>query len=221
LEENLNGVTPCNYFTKFKKILKHATREGLFNRNPAEGISIRSHQSIQKDILNFEEIELLCQTRITNEQVKKAFLFSCYTGLRWCDVNALKWKDIDLKNCMISMLQQKTGIRVNVNLHESLTPILGSCGDPESRVFTLPSYTSCRKDLKYWVKKAGINKNITWHCARHSFATNLIFHGADVNSASSLLGHTSFKYTQQYTHIVASLKEKSVSNLPSVNYKPD
>lgn len=79
----------------------------------------------------------------------------------------------------------------------------------------MPSHTACLKNLKAWTKKAEINKKITWHCARHSFATNIIFYGSDLNSASSLLGHNSFKYTQRYVRVVESLKEKAVQNLPS------
>jgi site-specific recombinase XerD len=63
------------------------------------------------------------------------------------------------------------------------------------------------------VRRAGIEKKITWHNARHSFGTNLIFHGADVTTASSLLGHTSLKHTRRYVHAANELKEKATDKL--------
>lgn len=217
LESALNGESPSNYFSKFKRVLKQATREKILPFNPATEVTIKKKASIKKEILSIEEIQKLAATPCTNDTVKRAFLFSLYTGLRHSDIIALTWGNIDLINKKLSIVQQKTGIRANVNLHETALQQLNGLkrsAHPESPVFTLPSHTACLKDLKVWVKKAGINKKITWHCARHSFATNLIYYGADITTASNLLGHSDLKYTQRYTRIVASMKEKAISNLP-------
>jgi site-specific recombinase XerD len=93
----------------------------------------------------------------------------------------------------------------------------------ENRLLRLASDFIRKPDLiqgnvkRYWCKNAKINKKITWHCARHSFATNIIFYGSDVNSASSLLGHSSLAYTQRYLRVANELKEKAVQNLPTIN----
>ncbi|MBS1584506.1 MAG: site-specific integrase [Bacteroidetes bacterium] len=217
LLHELNGESPANYFSKFKKVLIQATRDKVININPAANITVKRVEGVKKDILTIEEIGNLAATPITNNEVKRAFIFSCFTGLRFCDVVALKWGHIDLKNKQLSMVQSKTGHKVSVGLHDTAISILGKSGEPKEAVFVLPSHTACLKDLRHWVKKAEISKKITWHCARHSFATNIIFFGADVNTASSLLGHTSLKYTQRYTHVVQALKEKAIDNLPTVS----
>lgn len=213
LEQTLNGETPSNYFKKFKKALDVLVDEGVIDKNPAKSIVLKKSESINKEILTFDEIKLLTQTHIHNGEVKRAFLFSCYTGLRFCDIKVLNWSNIN--NGKLKVIQSKTSRPVIVPLHEIAIEILNECKTKTGLIFNLPSHTACLKDLKVWVKKAGINKHITWHCARHSFATAIIVYGSDVNSASSLLGHSSFAYTQRYTRIVEQLKETAITNLPS------
>lgn len=217
LLEKLNGESPANYLAKFKKVLIQATRDKVIGTNPSANVSIRRGESIKKDILTMEEVQMLSVTPITNEEVKRAFIFSCYTGLRFCDIVSLKWENINFKNKQLSIYQSKTGNKVSINLHASAMSILKNQGSAKESVFKLPSHNACLKGLKHWVKKAEIEKKITWHCARHSFATNIIVWGADVNTASNLLGHASLRYTTRYLHEVKNLQEKAIDNLPSVN----
>jgi site-specific recombinase XerD len=217
LEDKLNGESPANYFKKFKMVLKYGIRKKIFLINPSQDISIKTKSSIKKQILSNEEIQLLAATPCGNPEVKRAFIFSLFTGLRYCDIINLRWKCIDFKNGLLNIIQQKTSEQVTLELHESSLKILGKATKPNDLIFSLPSHTACSKNLKNWMAKAGINKKITWHCARHSFATNLIIHGADLNTASKLLGHNSLRYTERYSHIVKSLKVKAIQNLPSVS----
>lgn len=218
LEHKCKGEGAASYFARFKKILKQAVRDKLFLVSPASEITIKKGDSFTKDILTSEEIQELAKAKCPNSEVKRAFLFSCLTGLRFVDVNSLKWQNIDLGNKLLSVTQSKTGRKVVNKIHPSAAVILGEPGRKEDKVFTLPSHTACLKDLKSWLKDAKIEKHITWHCARHSFGTNIIFYGADVNTASNLLGHASLKYTQRYTHVVQSLKEKAIDKLPQINF---
>jgi len=217
LEEKCKGEGAASYFARFKKILKQAVRDKKFVVSPASEITIKKGHSFNKDILTSEEIQKLANAKCPNQDVKRAFLFSCLTGLRFVDVNALKWQSIDLGNRLLSVTQSKTGRKIANKIHPSAAAILGAPGKKEEKVFILPSHTACLKDLKSWLKDAKIEKHITWHCARHSFGTNIIFYGADVNTASNLLGHASLKYTQRYTHVVKSLKEKAIDNLPQID----
>lgn len=82
-------------------------------------------------------------------------------------------------------------------------------------VFKLPTHNGCLKNLRVWVKAAGVGKHITWHCARHSFGTNLIRSGADVLITSKLLGHTSPKHTVRYVRITDDLKKAAIERIPS------
>lgn len=218
LIHKLNGESPANYLKKFKMVVKRAMKENYILKNPCEGISIKVGNRIEKHILTPDEIELLASTPMTNESIKNAFFFSLYTGLRFSDIIAIKWKNIDFTNNQLNFKQEKTGHSVTLNLHPTALMVLDKIKKKEGYVFNLPSHTACSKGLKVWVKKAGIDKHITWHCARHSFATNLIFFGADINTTSSLLGHSNFRYTERYTHIVASLKSTAISKLPESKF---
>ena len=100
-------------------------------------------------------------------------------------------------------------------LNEVAINVIGKKGKANQPVFNLPSHTACSKALKVWTRKAGINKHITWHCARHSFATNHIIGGIDTKTISELLGHTSTAYTERYTHLVKEIKDKAILNMPT------
>ncbi|WP_369699089.1 tyrosine-type recombinase/integrase [uncultured Duncaniella sp.] len=84
----------------------------------------------------------------------------------------------------------------------------------------VPHYNICNLYLRKWVKAAGIRKKITWHCARHSFAVNVLTKGANIKTVSSLLGHTSIKMTERYLHVVDSLKQDAINSLGEINYTP-
>ena len=222
LIQKLHGESPANYFKKFKKVLRQGIKEKIFASEIAvllsskdKDLSVKTNSGIKKEILSFEEIQMLANTSITNNEVKRAFLFSCLTGLRFCDVKILQWKNI--QKGLMNITQQKTGTPVRINLNQSALSIIGKSGKGDEYVFTLPSHSACLKSLENWCKKAEIQKKITWHCARHSFACGIIYYGSDVKSASSLLGHNSLAYTDRYLRVVEKLKEKAVENLPEIN----
>ena len=75
------------------------------------------------------------------------------------------------------------------------------------------------KALRHWVQPAGIDKHITWHCTRHSFAVNILNNGANIKTVSSLLGHSSLKHTEKYTRAVDGLKEAAINSLPPLELR--
>ena len=164
------------------------------------------------------EINKLFNTPANNEQVKKAFLFSCLTGARFVDVIKITWNNVKAteRGLMLSFTQSKTGKDVAVELNEDAIKLLGERGENKDNLFTLPSHTGVLKSLRTWAKKAGITKHVTYHVARHSFGTNLVFYGADVKSASELLGHSNFNQTNLYVRASNSLKQKAVNQLPKL-----
>ncbi len=217
LQDNFKGETPAGYFARFKKILKKGYREKLFKEYPALDISIKKDSQIKKDILTFEEIAVLAKTDMTNKQVKNAFLFSLFTGLRWVDVKALEWGNIDLKALKMNIKQSKTGVMLTTHLHASAIEILkAQKGINDRLVFELPSHTACTKDLSVWVKNAEIQKHITWHCGRHSFGTNLSILNVNSFELSQLMGHTTMTYTQKYVRVAEVQKQKAIDLLPKL-----
>lgn len=88
--------------------------------------------------------------------------------------------------------------------------------DLNTSLFNLPSYENYSKSVKRWVKRAGINKHISWHCARHSFAVNILNNGANIKTVASLLGHSGLKHTEKYTRAVDKLKSEAINSLPEL-----
>ena len=111
--------------------------------------------------------------------------------------------------------------RVYIPLRPDLLELIGT---PEEyaksrtdKVFDLPSHTMCLKALRRWTKRAGIEKHITWHCARHSFATNILESGANVKVVAELLGHSGLRMVEKYTHALDEAKKSSINSLPTLN----
>ncbi|KAA2242862.1 site-specific integrase [Chitinophaga agrisoli] len=213
LLDNLNGETPADYFMRFKRVMKAATKEGYFRINPAADVKTKAHPSGQKDILEASEYIKLMKFPCSNQEVKKAAIFSLYTGLRWCDVEPLEWVDVK-ENSILLKAQKKTGFRVEVPLHENAKLAIGERS--KGRVFNLPTADGANKSLKEWVKKAGIAKHITWHSLRHSMSVLLQDAGVDVATVAGLLGHTTTKYVHKtYQRYKKKSGEEAIKNLPS------
>lgn len=213
LREHSRGEGASSYFNRFKKMIKQACRQKLLLLNPAADVRTVQGTAQKKDTLTLKEIQILAGTPTESKEVKKAFLFSLVTGLRWIDVCSLAWGKINLSNRYMDVEQSKTEKNTRINLNDTAIELLAEGGDADDYVFTLPSANGANKTLKAWVKRAGITKKITWHNARHSFGTNLVFYGADVTTASSLLGHTSLKHTRRYVQAANELKERATDSL--------
>jgi integrase/recombinase XerD len=213
LRQRSIGEGASSYFNRFKKMVKQAYRQKLLQHNPATEVKTVQGNSKRKDTLTLEEIRQLSTTSTESSEVKRAFLFSCVTGLRWIDITTLKWSEINSKNKYMTLQQSKTEKQVTINLNDTALKLLGKSQKPNVFVFDLPTANGANKSLKAWVKRAGIEKKITWHNARHSFGTNLIYHGADVTTASSLLGHSTLKHTQRYVKAASDLKERATDKL--------
>lgn len=213
LRQHSTGEGASSYFSRFKKMIKHAYRQKLLTTNPADDVKTIRGNAKKKDTLTMAEITALANTSTESTEVKRAFLFSCVTGLRWIDVCNLKWNNINKDNQYLNIEQSKTEVGLRINLNTTAMKLLGKPGEPSENVFTLPTANGANKSLKAWVKRAGIEKRITWHNARHSFGTNLIYYGADVTTASSLLGHSTLKHTQRYVTAATELKERATDKL--------
>lgn len=213
LLDNLKGETPGDYFMRFKRVIKAATKEGYFRVNPCEDVKVKVHPSSQKDILEAEEYIKLMQTPCSNDAVRRAAIFSLYTGFRWCDVEPLVWADITSKG--VKKIQNKTKVKVEVPLHEIAKKIVNEPGKPNERVFNLPTQDGANKVLKAWVRSAGIDKHVTWHSLRHSMSVLLQDAGVAVATVAGLLGHTSSKYVHKtYQRYRRDAGEDAIKKLP-------
>lgn len=215
LEEKLTGETPYDYFMHFKRMLKQAVKDGMLKANPAIHVMNRRSENDPKDILTFDELQTLASTPCNSPEVRRAFIFACNTGLRGVDIRSLQWGHI--QNGTLKVVQSKTQKPVSVNLNATAAKLLGKTGAADRPVFTLPSQNGVNKTLKAWVKRAKLSKHITFHSARHTFATNILLFDGNIATAASLLGHTGLKHILRYVRIADSMKQDAVNKLPTLN----
>ena len=223
LESKSTGEGALTFYKRFKKVIKYAVDNGIILKNPCAGVTCNvDENALTKDILSVEELQKLIGTHYPeqNPDTRRAFIFTLYTGIRFCDIIELKFSDIDFSNKTLKFNQAKTKGKsktswVTIPLTDYLFSLIGEKPENDEYIFKLPSQTMCLKAVKHWVKKAGIDKHITWHCGRHSFAVNILNNGANIKTVASLLGHSGLKHTEKYTRAVDSLKEKAISSLPT------
>lgn len=223
LLDKFNGDTPANYFSRYKRVLKAATKEGYFRLNPADDVKAKSNPSTHlKENLEADEYIRLLKTPCLNEEVKEAFVLSCYTGLRWCDVKPLSWSDIKGDQLKTRLIQAKTGEPVWVTLHPIAKAILEKRKAhfvnraKNDLVFQLPTHDGANKLLQAWCNSARLDKHITWHCARLSFSILLQDAHVDDATVACLLGHRSTKHVRETykRHRPKDLTE-TIARLPS------
>lgn len=225
LQSKSKGEGAKSYYQRFKKVINHAIEDEILAKNPCKGVTCKvDDQILRKDVLSNDEIASLINTtyRGQNPEIRRAFIFCLYTGIRHCDVKELTYKNVDYSNKMLRFEQQKTkgssaSSGVVIPLNEGLLNLIGKSNKKDEHIFTLPSHTMCNKALKRWVARAGIDKHITWHCGRHSFAVNILNNGANIKTVASLLGHSGLKHTEKYTRAVDELKQKAIDSLPELN----
>ncbi len=212
LETKLTGETPQTYFSRFKQVLRQAVRDKLFTASPAAEVANKTNKNqVRKDVLSLAEIKLLASTPCPNETVRRAFLFSCMTGLRFVDIVGLRWKHVD--DAAIRVKQSKTDMSVLITLNDTARALLGERGEPDAAVFVLPTANGTNKNLRTWAKRAGINKHLSYHVARHSFACNLLLKETDLYTVSNLLGHSDLTHTTKYLRTVDNMKQQAVNRL--------
>ncbi len=229
LQSRSKGEGAKSIYQRFKKVVNYAIDHGVMQNNPCKGVTIKvDDQILKKDVLSLEEIKALINTHYENENptVRNAFIFCLYTGLRFCDVKDLVYGNVDYSNKNLKFEQNKTkghsaSSGVVIPLNDGLLSLIG---EPKTTnrntelIFDLPTYESCSKSVKRWVKRAGIDKHISWHCARHSFAVNILNNGANIKTVASLLGHSGLKHTEKYTRAVDELKKQAINSLPELKF---
>mgnify|MGYP001778745277 CR=1 FL=1 len=223
----LSNVYKEALFARIMVALNKAERDGIILKNPGKDIDrkLKPH-SEQKTrcYLTLEEIQRIIETEYKpDNDIKPAFLFCCFSGLRYSDVSKLTWKEITVSQdgyAQIETTMQKTGKSITIPLSDNALKWLpereGSL--PESRIFyKLPDQVNnADVRLRTLIKKAGISKHVTFHVARHSFATLTLTYGADLYTVSKLLGHANIRTTQVYAKIVDESKRKAVNLIPKL-----
>lgn len=225
-KSGLSASSQEMYWHTLKTSLRRARKERLTDADPSDVDRrlVPSAPPSTREHLTMDEIRSLASapfpcTRFPH--IRNAFFFSCFTGLRISDVQSLTWRKIvpaGEGRWQIEATQIKTGKNVYVPLSSNAESWLPERGEPDSPVFTLPDpeSNSVNRVLAKWTAKAGIGKKVTFHVARHSFATLLLEYGTDIYTVSSMLGHSSVATTQIYAKVVDHKKREATDSIPEL-----
>jgi integrase/recombinase XerD len=219
--ESLSSSSVSSYFNKFRASLKQAVKDKIILYNPSVDVKIPKVKEKEREYLSIEELKQLEKVECRYEVLKRAFLFSCLTGLRWSDIHKLKWKEVHFTNKIgrVHYYQQKTKNLEYLDISEEALSYLGEKSNDENKPFEGLKYSSYfNVALTQWMLKAGITKHITFHCARHTHATLLLTNGVDIYTVSKLLGHKEIKTTQIYARIIDKKKKEAVNKIPSIKF---
>jgi len=198
LLEKYSQNTAWVYLNTFKTALNQAVKDSIIVTNPAQGISVKKLET-ERAYLTHDELDQIKNTECRQPEVKRAFLFACYSGLRISDIARLDWRAIDLDKGTISTRQKKT----NAMLYVPLLPMAQKLiGEPSTGlVFDMPSDSFVNRELKIWAASAGIDKSISFHSSRHTYAILAIEAGIEINVIQKLLGHSIISTTMVYAKV--------------------
>ena len=210
------------YALTLSTLFNTAVRRRLIERNPAKDVELSDRpkrQESEREFLSLEEVQMLADTECGHGEVKRAFLFSCFTGLRLSDIEALTFAMIRKTDSglEIEIRQKKTQRLVHIPLPENATALLPA-KQGKGLVFRLPDRSGVGIHIRRWVTKAGIDKRISFHCARHTYATLLLTYGADIYTVSKLLGHQDVATTQIYAKVVDRKRSEAVNLIPALEH---
>ncbi len=218
-DQPLSRNTMSSYFNKIRAVLNEAEKRGIIRRNPTRTVTSIAPENNKREYLIDDELKQLTAAECRYDVLKRAFLFSCVTGLRWSDVQKATWGDINKtdQGYRIIFKQQKTKGQQYLDLPPDALQFMGAYTKPDERIFKGLKYsTYTNVALLQWVLRAGITKHITFHSARHTFAVRMLTHGIDIYTVSKLLGHSELKTTQVYADIIESKRTEAMNSLPSI-----
>lgn len=206
-----------SYYNKVRAALREAYKEGNISRNPADEVEGIKAGEPEREFLTYDELIAMSKADCDIPVLKNAFLFSALSGLRWSDVNKLTWVEVQHSKEIgnyIRFTQKKTKGAETLPISEEAVKLMGEKGLPTDRVFVGLKYSAWHNlRLQQWAMRAGITKTITFHCARHTYATLQLTLGTDIYTVSKLLGHKDLKTTQIYAKIIDERKTLAATKI--------
>ena len=206
----VDGKNGHNYHMKMiqrlRTVFKTAKDNGWVTADPFGGFKI-SMEETHREHLTIDELGVLVSKEMTSERlqrVKDIFVFSCFTGLAYTDVRGLKKSEVVMGNdgrLWIDTRRDKTKVAVYVPLLDIPRAILEKYADQTSydRLLSIPANQKVNDYLKEIAAICGIDKNLTFHCARHTFATTVTLeNGVALETVQKMLGHKNIRTTQVY-----------------------
>ena len=248
LLERISNNTALRYLHVINGAFNDAIRKKIMISNPWHDVPHKQRmkkQDIFRNSFSIQELQHLANTTCkVPKQFKQAYFFSCFTGLRWSDVNPLRWNEIIIKEIegqetyMVYFEQEKTEGIEYLPLSENAVDIIKerkqTALKEEKSPYVFPEikeiegtrliYQRMKRALKRWAKAAKIEKGrLHFHSGRHTFATNVLesSDSGDLYTVSKLLGHKNIMATQIYAHVRDKRKIAAVSALPKIDFNKE
>lgn len=221
----LTSNTQRSYFDHLTTVFNYAIQNDILDVNPCTKVPSHLKPKLQREVREYlvvDELQRMIRTPCKKEELKRMFLFACFTGLRASDVTGLQWKHIvkdEAGNLKVSKKMKKTGIVVEVPLSTpalNFLPIKKQLAKDEDYVYSLRDIRNMTDNIVDWAKDADIKKHVTFHVARHTFATLVLTKGADIYTVSKLLGHSDVSVTQRYAKVIDKKKYDATHLLDNV-----
>lgn len=217
IKTKLAQNSAVSYFNKFKATLKQAYKDGYLGYDLNSKIEQIKSAETRRNYLTNEELNKLNKTECQNPLLKRAAIFSALTGLRFSDIQKMEWDEIEFvkgQGYIIHFKQQKTKGIEELPISEQAFGLLGERPASGGKVFEGLEYSAYQnKHLYQWIGAAGITKEITFHCFRHTFATLQLSKGTDIYTVSKMLGHRELKSTQLYAKIIDKSKRDAANKI--------
>ncbi|WP_417607966.1 site-specific integrase [Owenweeksia hongkongensis] len=218
IEQSCQTNTANKYLRALRAVLYEAKKRSVILKNPFESFSIK-YDKTSRGYLTEQELQSIMNKKIGVHRVafvRDMFVFACFTGLAYADLKELKNSHIVERNGKKWIIKPR--VKSNV---DSVIPLLSGAERiikahqkdtaPNSLVFHIPSNQKINAYLKEVADLAEIDKNLTFHIARHTFATTVtLTNNVPIESVSKMLGHSSIKTTQIYAKVVESKLEKDM-----------
>ena len=225
-----------NYFICFKAVLHSAVIDKIIKENPARSLRI-SYTKYEKTSLSMDQLRRLYNAPCRSKQLKNAFFFSCFTGLRKSDIKALTTDNII--DGYLVMISKKNKQPIRVKLKNTTLKIIEDqkklmldtieyCQKrkipfDDKRLFSIQDGGRSTKYLREWFKNASIvssnlggNKAYSFHTSRHTFVSLIVEYAGNVVAAQKLVGHQDIQTTQLYTHTDEKIKIEAIDSLPDL-----
>jgi integrase len=219
----LTANTQIAYMKKLKVVLRNAVENGIINKNPFDSINKEQcpkHTVTEIPFLTLDEVQRLNATPCHTD-IKAAYLFACYTGLRFSDISRLTWANIKEVNneTMLVYKQKKTGKQEYLNLAKPALSILKEKGrqTDTDKIFQLWTNENTNRHLRRFATSADLDGDkVTFHTARHTAATMLLSLGVAIEVVSKILGHADIKTTQIYAKVLAEQVKTGIHRLDNL-----
>ena len=221
-KSKLSQNSAVSYFNKIKATLKQAYQDDILQYDLNAKVKPIKAAETRREYLTLEELNKLVKTPCYNELLKRMALFSALTGLRFSDIQKMTWSELEFvkgQGYILKFDQKKTKGVEDLPISEQAYSFTKGTENPsempqDEKVFEGLKYSAYNnKYLFQWIGAAGITKNITFHCFRHTFATLQLFNGTDIYTVSKMLGHKDLKTTQVYAKIVDEAKRTAANNI--------